>query len=105
MDTLGTIALLALAAIALLYALNRLLRWCESRGWIHYRKIKPKESMRAGFNALQQFVEPQIVHIIEDKEQRHAADKDEQGVRSSPILKTRIYCQSRKNSCNRGWIA
>jgi hypothetical protein len=76
--------LLSIPAILLLYLIDRLLCWLESRGWIHYRKIKPRQTMRAGFNAFQQFVEPQIVHIIEDREQRNALESDEQGAPPGP---------------------
>ena len=62
-----------------LWALDRLLLWAEAREWIYYRKIKPRETLRAGLSAFQGFVEPQIQHIVEDREGRLAADTDEEG--------------------------
>jgi hypothetical protein len=46
------------------------LRRVESREWIYDRKKKPKGTLRAGFSALRSFVEPQIEHIINDRNER-----------------------------------
>jgi hypothetical protein len=57
-----------LLVLAALYALHRLLRWMESRGWIYWTKSSGA-STRAG-NAMleiQQLLEPSKKHVIEMK--------------------------------------
>jgi len=57
--------------VAVLFLLDRLLLWVESRGWIYYRRIKPNISSSGsnillGLNAVFQ---PHAHHMIEAKEE------------------------------------
>ena len=61
------------AIAASLYALHRLALWMERKDWLYYRRKRPET--RGGMGVLstfQQFVEPEIRHVIEEKEQRKA---------------------------------
>jgi len=66
------------AVAAALYALHRLAIWMERRGWIHYRKRRFESKSTGGgamagvLTSFQQFVEPEIRYVIEEKEQRKA---------------------------------
>jgi hypothetical protein len=63
-------------AIVALIALDRLLLWMEARGWIYWRKVKPKGGgLAAGLMAMHQLVEPDVRHVREDREQRHVANR------------------------------
>src|SRR6185503_10492179 len=78
-------AILAVAAIGLIL-LDRVAVWMEARGWIYWRKQKPagKSGGGGGMSGLltdfQQLVEPQVRHVIQDREERrlvrlsHSAD-------------------------------
>jgi hypothetical protein len=60
--------LVFLLVLAALYALHRLLRWMEARGWIYWTRSSGM-STRAG-NAMleiQQILEPSKTHIIQMK--------------------------------------
>lgn len=72
---------LVLAAIAAaIYALHRLLVYCESQDWPYYRRKRPPSSGGGGvLTGFQQFVEPQVTHVQEEKRQRHAVREDEAG--------------------------
>jgi hypothetical protein len=65
-------------AIIALIGLDRLLLWMESKGWIYWRKVKPKGGgLSAGLTAMHQLVEPDVRHVREDRERRtviHSAD-------------------------------
>lgn len=56
-------------AIAIaLFALDRLFLWIERRGWIYWRKIKPKGGgIAAGLSAFHELVEPQVREIREEQ--------------------------------------
>jgi hypothetical protein len=56
-----------------IYALHRLALYLESRDLIYYLR-KPQGS--AGYNPLQEFVQPQIRHVQEVQEQRIVEDDD-----------------------------
>jgi hypothetical protein len=64
------IAAILIAIIIVLVALDRLGLWMERRGWIYYRKVKPKGSMRAVLGGIEEFLHPEIRHVKEDQSQR-----------------------------------
>ena len=70
------------AAIAALVLLDRLLLWMEAREWICWRKRKPKGGgggISATLTAMHQLVEPEVRHVIEERDQRRTADTSDQG--------------------------
>jgi hypothetical protein len=69
------LAVLAAGAIAV----DRLFLWMEKRGWIYWRKIRPKGSVMAGLRSFQELIEPQIQQIADDRDERLAEEADEQG--------------------------
>jgi hypothetical protein len=62
-----------------LIVLDRLGLWAEKRGWVYWRKIRPKGTIAAGLGAFQMYVEPQIQAIQDDHDERLAGDTDEEG--------------------------
>ena len=75
------ILLIAFAVVVGLAVLDRLALWMESHGWIYWRKVKPKGGgLAAGLIAMHTLVEPEVRHVIEERDSRRIADAD----RSSP---------------------
>ncbi len=73
----GMIAVIVLLLVLAAFVLDRLGLWMESRGWIYWRKVKPKGGgMSRTLTAMQEFVQPEIQHVIEDREQRTAVSDD-----------------------------
>ena len=70
--------LLIAAAVTLgLFVLDRLALWMEPGGWIYWRKVKPKGGgMSAGLTAMHSLVEPEVRHVIEDRDSRRIAEAD-----------------------------
>ena len=64
------IAALAIAAVLL----DQLALWMQRRGWIRWRKPVPPATGGGGMAGLltefQQLVEPQVRHVVEDKQER-----------------------------------
>jgi hypothetical protein len=58
-----------LAILGALFLIDRLGVWAERRGWIYWRKARPKTMGRAVLGGLQEFIEPEIRHAIEAQEQ------------------------------------
>jgi hypothetical protein len=62
------------AAVIGLVVLDQLALWMQRRGWIHWRKPTPRATGGGGMTGLltefQQLVEPQVRHVIEDREER-----------------------------------
>jgi hypothetical protein len=52
-----------------LFIIDRFGVWAERRGWIYWRKARPKVMGRAVLGAMQEFVEPEFRYVIEAKEQ------------------------------------
>ena len=71
-------AAILIAAVVALVALDRLGLWMERRGWIYYRKVKPKGSMRAVLGGFEEFLHPEIRHVKEDQSQRKEDTKAEE---------------------------
>lgn len=60
--------LAAIGVIAAAVVLDRLALAAEARGWIYWRRVKPKRATAA--NALQHvqaIFEPQIEHVVEER--------------------------------------
>ena len=81
MPNLLLLLLIIVAAIVGLFAFDRLLLWMEAKEWIYWRKRKPMGGggIAAGLTAMHQTVEPEVRHVIEEREQRRTADTSEQG--------------------------
>ena len=87
MHAATVIAAALIAAVAALVAIDRAGLWMERRGWIYWRKRQPDAARGTGGGGLsgvltdfQALVEPQVRHVIEDREERrlvrlsHSAD-------------------------------
>ena len=68
-------AAIFIAIILALFLLDRFALWMERRGWIYYRKVKPKGSMRAVLGGFEEFLHPEIRHVKEDHSQRKEETK------------------------------
>lgn len=69
----GLMIIAALVAIAVtLFCLDRLALWMERKGWIYYRNLDPKVTMRGVLGGIDQFVHPEVRHVEEEKSQRKA---------------------------------
>ena len=74
------ILLIAVAVLLGLFALDRLGLWMETRGWVYWRKLKPKGGgLAAGLRAFHELVEPQVRHVVEDREERMIDRNDSRG--------------------------
>jgi hypothetical protein len=62
------------AASIVLILIDQLGLWMQRRGWIRWRKPSPRATGGGGMSGLltefQQLVEPQVRHVIEDREER-----------------------------------
>ena len=67
------IAGVLLAIVAGIYALHRLMLYLERRGLLHYWHSKP--SGGAGYNPLQEFIEPQARHVVQVEEQKAVSER------------------------------
>ena len=80
MNSLALILLVIIVTAATLFALDRLALWMERRGWIYWRRHGPGGGAVAGvFTEMQKIVEPQVKHVIEHRDERNAAERDESG--------------------------
>jgi hypothetical protein len=69
--------LVALAAIAVLFALDRLLLAAERRGWIYYRKKKPNPaSVGSALMQVQALFEPPKQHVVDVRRQQVKRQQD-----------------------------
>ena len=85
MTNILLLVLVVAGAIAALIALDRLLLWMEARGWIYWRKVKPKGGgLAAGLTAMHQLVEPDVRHVREERDQRSAANPAIAGAADDP---------------------
>jgi len=72
--------LIAAGVLLALYAVDRLFLWMEERGWVYYRKRRGSGGASSGLlTTMQQFVEPQVQHVIEMKERAKEHDRQEEG--------------------------
>ena len=70
----------AAAIILLLLALHLLFIWMERKGWMYYRKPRPKDSYsgtRGVLSTFQEIVQPEIRHVKQDRDQRLSVSRPE----------------------------
>ena len=78
----AAVAIVTLLVIGILFALDRVGRWMERRGWIYWRSRERKgggSGMSGVLSEFQQIVEPEVRHVIEAREQDHAMEVDFEG--------------------------
>ncbi len=73
----------AVAGLAVLFALDRLLIWCELRGWIAYRLTpRPRHAIGNALLAVEEFYRPTRRHVIELQQEGEVwREEDDQGGR------------------------
>jgi hypothetical protein len=72
--------LIGIGIVLMLFALDRLLLWMEKRGWLYYRTKHGSGGAASGvLTSMQQFVEPQVQHVIEMKEEAKQQVRRDQG--------------------------
>ena len=71
----------AAAGVALLLlALHLTFIWMERKGWIYYRKPRPKDSRtatRGVLSTFQEILQPEIRYVKEDRDQRLSVSRPE----------------------------
>jgi hypothetical protein len=73
METVLAAWIIGSLILAAIYGLHRLGLYLERRGWIYYLHSPPAAGGSA-YNPLQEIVQPQIRHVAQVGEQRHADD-------------------------------
>jgi hypothetical protein len=69
-----------IAALAALYGAHRLALRLEEKGLLYYSRKHPQSGSSSSVLApLQEFVQPQVRHVIEIREQRRIATSDDPG--------------------------
>jgi hypothetical protein len=69
---------IAVAVAVALFLLDRFLLWCESRGWIYYRRRKASPGTAAGaLLELQAMLEPGSEHVLKETKRVQQEDDDE----------------------------
>ena len=62
------------AASIVLVVVDQLALWMQRRGWIRWRKPSPRTTGGGGMSGVltefHQLVEPQVRHVVEDREER-----------------------------------
>jgi hypothetical protein len=72
-----SICLVIIAVTAGLAALDQLALWMERRGWIYWRKVKPKGGgIAAGLTAFHELVEPQVRQVIEERQEHQTCEHE-----------------------------
>jgi hypothetical protein len=72
--------MIAGGVLVVLYALHRLFLWMEGRGWLYYRKKRGSGGGASGvLTTMQQFVEPQVQHVIQMQEESKEHEQLEEG--------------------------
>jgi hypothetical protein len=67
---------LMIVLIVTLLVLDRVLRRMEDKGWIYYRRNKPRGTMRGLLGGVEEFMHPEIRHVREDESQRTEQRRD-----------------------------
>jgi hypothetical protein len=68
----------AMAALVVLVAFDRLLRWMEDRGWIYYRaKRAHPDAMGAAALELERLVNPGATHVLQMTRRRRVDKRQE----------------------------
>jgi hypothetical protein len=69
--------ILVAGIVLILFALDRVAVWMESRGWLYYRRVKPSSSnLGNAFLELQSLLEPGKRHVIEFRREEHDEQTD-----------------------------
>ena len=69
-----------LGIAAILLVLHLLCIWMERKGWMYYRKPRPKDSYsgtRGVLSTFQEIVQPEIRHVKQDRDQRLSVSRPE----------------------------
>jgi hypothetical protein len=78
------IAGIVVAVAIALFLLDRFLLWCESRGWIYYRRSKASPGTAASaFLEMQAMLEPGKEHILKESK-RVQEERDDEGEPPEP---------------------
>jgi hypothetical protein len=77
--------LVAVGILAALFGLHRLCLWLEDRGLLYYRKKKPTSSGGITWLVMQEFLEPQVQHVLSVTQKHAVADKE--------AVKERLFAQ------------
>ena len=73
--------LVAIGTALVLWGLDRMCLWLESRGWLYYRRVKPSSSsLGTALLELQSILEPSRQHVIEAR----LEEDDEQADSGAP---------------------
>jgi DNA transformation protein len=75
-----------IAGLVALFALDRLLIWCELRGWIAYRLTpRPRHAIGNALLAVEEFYRPSRRHVIELQQEGEVwREEDDEGGRRKP---------------------
>jgi hypothetical protein len=65
--------------VATLFHLDRLGLWLEDRGWLYYRRKKPRGGVSNLASVLYDLYDPPVKHVIELKEKKPARPRKETG--------------------------
>ena len=76
MTIVSVLAIVAGAALLLLYLAHRLALWAEGRGWIYYRNRPPFRGSTLGF--LEEIYNPSMHHVIEERDSERARGGQEE---------------------------
>ena len=81
------VIVLGLIAVGVFFV-DRLLLWFESRGWIYYRRIKPKSGGSSSFilSGLNAVFHPQAQYVIKAKKESKVEKKQKAGETTRPRI-------------------
>lgn len=69
--------ILVAGVVLILLVLDRVGLWMEKRGWIYYRRVKPKgSSLGNAFLEIESIVQPSKQHVIEARIEEHDEESD-----------------------------
>ena len=80
---------IVLAIVVGIWLIDRLFRWMKRKGWMYYKKQRPRGSMRSVFNVFQEFYQPEIRHVHEDQRNRAAESSGNKPVPSTLCVQLR----------------
>ena len=71
---------IVVAVVLALFLLDRFLLWCESRGWIYWRRRRGSPGTAASaFLEMQAMLEPGKEHVVKETKRVHEERDDEGG--------------------------
>jgi hypothetical protein len=75
---------IVVAITVALFLLDRFLLWCESRGWIYWRRRRGSPGTAAGaFLEMQAMLEPGKEHVLKETKRVHE-ERDDEGEPPEP---------------------